>query len=120
MFLIMGTDAKIQQLGTVGVVCPKCGRSCSFSLCKCYSFLHLFFLPVFRWNVRYIATCPGCACLYDVDPEAGKAAEKGRLATLPASALTLSRDSGSVGACPRCGAVNPPGSAYCNQYGSRL
>ena len=120
MFLIMGTDAKIQQLGTVGAVCPKCGRSCSFSLCKCYSFLHLFFLPLFRWNVRYIATCPGCACLYDVDPEAGRAAEKGRLATLPASALTPRRDSGSVGACPRCGAVNPPGSAYCTRGGSRL
>ena len=121
MFLIMGTDAKIQQLGTVGAVCPKCGRSCSFSLCKCYSFLHLFFLPVFRWNVRYIATCPGCACLYDVDPEAGRAAEKGRLATLPASALTPLRQGGpAAGLCPRCGASNPPGSAFCNQCGGRL
>ena len=120
MFFIMGSDAKLQQLGPVGAVCPGCGQTLAFSLCKSFCYIHLFFIPVFRYQVRYIATCPGCACLYDVDPEAGRATEKGRLATLPASALTPRRDSGSVGACPRCGAVNPPGSAYCNRCGSRL
>ena len=53
--------------------------------------------------------------------QAGRAAEKGQLATLPASALTPLRQGGpAAGLCPRCGASNPPGSAFCNQCGGRL
>ena len=121
MFFIMGSDAKIKQLGPVGAVCPGCGRSLAFSLCKSFSCIHLFFVPVFRWNVRYIATCPGCAAVYEVDPEVGKAAEKGRLATLPSSALTPVRAGGrAAGICPHCGSANPTGSVFCNQCGGRL
>jgi len=121
MFFIMGSDAKIQQLGPVGAVCSCCGQTLTFSLCKSFSYVHLFFIPVFRYHVRYIATCPGCAAVYEVAPDAGKAAEKGQLATLPPSALTLIQGGGrAAGSCPRCGAQNPPGSAFCNQCGSRL
>lgn len=121
MFFVMGSDAGIRQIGSVGAVCPGCGRALAFSLCKSYSYLHLFFIPVFRWHVRYIATCPGCAAVCEVDPEVGKAAEKGRLTTLPASAMTLVRGGGrAAGSCPHCGGINPPGSAFCNRCGGRL
>lgn len=121
MFFIMGSDAKIKQLGPVGAVCPGCGGSFTFSLCKSFSYIHLFFIPIFRWHVQYIATCPGCAAVYEVAPEAGKAAEKGRLAALPSSALSLIRGGGrDPGSCPRCGGMNPPGSAFCNRCGTRL
>lgn len=121
MFFIMGSNAKIQQLGPVGAVCPGCGRSLIFSLCKSFSYVHLFFIPIFRYHVQYIATCPGCAAVYAVDPEVGKAAEKGRLTTLPSSALSLIRGGGrNPGICPHCGGSNPPGSAFCNRCGGRL
>lgn len=121
MFFVMGNDAKIKQLGPVGAVCPCCGQSLVFSLCKSFSYVHLFFIPVFRYHVRYIATCPGCAAVYEVDPEAGKAAEKGQLASLPASALTLVQSGGrAAGICPHCGNSNPTGSAFCNRCGNRL
>ena len=119
MFFIMGTDAKVRQLGSVGAACPRCGRSAAFSLCKCYSFIHLFFIPIFRYHVRYIATCPGCASVYEVAPEAGRAVEKGQKNSLLPSELTLVRD-GGAGVCPGCGAQVPPGSAYCNRCGTRL
>lgn len=121
MFFIMGSDAKLQQLGPVRAVCPGCGQTLAFSLCKSFCYIHLFFIPVFRYQVRYIATCPHCAAAYQVDPQAGRAAEKGQLATLPASALTSLRQGGpAAGLCPRCGATNPPGSVFCNQCGGRL
>lgn len=121
MFFIMGSNAKIVQLGPVGAVCPGCGRALTFNLCKSFSYLHLFFIPVFRWHVRYVATCPGCAAVYEVAPEAGKAAEKGKLATLPSSSLTPLRNGGrAAGICPHCGGGNPPGSAFCNRCGGRL
>lgn len=123
MFFIMGSDGKVQQLGNVSAVCSRCGRQGSFSLCKSYEYIHLFFIPVFRYHVQYIATCPGCASVYAVDPEAGKEVEKGRLAELPASALTLIRSTGAApgpGLCPHCGAQNPQGSVFCNQCGGRL
>lgn len=119
MFFIMGSDAKIQQLGPVGAVCSCCGQTLTFSLCKSFSYIHLFFIPVFRYHLRYIATCPGCASVYEVAPEAGKAAEKGKLAVLPMEAMTLVQ-SHRGGGCPHCGASNPAGSAYCNRCGGRL
>lgn len=121
MFFIMGSDGKVQQLGSIPGTCSRCGRQGMFSLCKSYEYIHLFFIPVFRYHVQYIATCPGCASVWAVDPEAGKAAEKGRLDSLPASALTLLRSVDAVpGTCPRCGARNPQGSVFCNQCGERL
>ena len=121
MFFIMGSDGKVQPLGSFAGICPSCGRQGAFNLCKCFEYIHLFFIPVFRYHIRYIATCPGCASVFQVDSEAGRAAEKGRLAQLPASAITLIRGGGAVpGVCPRCGARNPQGSAFCNQCGGRL
>ena len=121
MFFIMGSDAKLQQLGPVGATCPGCGQTLTFSLCKSFCYIHLFFIPVFRYHVRYIATCPGCAAVYQVDPQAGKAAEKGQLAVLPASALTPVQGAGGpAGACPRSGSQHPPGSAFCNRCGGKL
>ncbi len=120
MFFIMGTDGKVQQAGTAEALCPQCGRRGTFVLCKCFEYVHLFFTPVFRYHVRYIATCPGCASAYQVEQEAGKAVEKGRLTALPASALTLLRGGNGSGTCPQCGAANPQGSLFCNQCGGRL
>lgn len=121
MFFIMGSDGKVQPLGDVSAACARCGRRGMFSLCKSYQYIHLFFIPVFRYHVQYIATCPGCASVWAVDPEAGRAVEKGRLAELPASAMTLIRGTDAApGACPRCGAQNPQGSLFCNRCGGRL
>lgn len=121
MFFIIGSDGKVQQVGMVEALCPGCGRRGTFALCKCYEYIHLFFIPVFRYHVRYIATCPGCASVYEVEKEAGKAVEKGQLTALPSSALTLLRgNGGGNGVCPRCGAANPQGSVFCNQCGGRL
>lgn len=121
MFFIMGSDGKVQPLGNVSAACARCGRRGMFSLCKSYQYIHLFFIPVFRYHVQYIATCPGCASVYEVEKEAGKAVEKGQLTALPSSALTLLRgNSGGGGVCPRCGAANPQGSVFCNQCGGRL
>ena len=119
MFFILGTSAKTDPLGTVGCACPRCGRGGPFSLCKSYQYLHLFFLPIFRFHVQYLATCPGCASVYLVDPEAGKAVERGQRDSLSAAELTLVRGNDSP-VCPRCGARNPAGSAYCCRCGSPL
>ena len=119
MFFILGTNAKTEPLGTVACPCPRCGRGTVLSLCKSYQYLHLFFLPIFRFHVQYIATCPGCASVYQVETGAGRAVERGERNSLSPHELTLLRSNNSP-LCPRCGARNPAGSTFCNQCGERL
>lgn len=119
MFFIIGTNGKTVSLGAVSGSCPRCGFHGSLSLCKTYEYFHLFFIPIFRFHVQYIATCPGCASVYLVEQAVGKAIERGERNSLSPADMTLLRGNSSA-VCPRCGAQNPPGSAFCNRCGTSL
>lgn len=117
---IMGIDSTVKPLGEAPAeCCPACGRGGRMSLAKGYSYFHFFFIPLFRWNKRYIATCPSCASVLEVNPETGGRLERHEASALYPADLALMRDN-SVGLCPGCGCHNPAGSRYCNRCGKPL
>ncbi|MBP8989943.1 MAG: zinc-ribbon domain-containing protein, partial [Clostridia bacterium] len=55
-FFIGGVQTAQKQIGTTEQIqCPSCCMKTQFEISKTYSYFHLFFIPVFRWNVRYLA-----------------------------------------------------------------
>jgi len=79
MFFIafFGIQDKDIYLGTCNnIECPSCGRLTRFDIYKSYRYFHIFFIPTFRWNVRYIVKTSCCGCLYELDQFAGREFEK--------------------------------------------
>ena len=117
---IFGCDSKVVPVGRIsGAPCPVCGGGGPLSVCRSYSYFHAFFLPLVKYHSHYIATCPGCASAFELDPELGRRLGRGEAVTCAAGDLRLLRDNHAP-RCPACGAPQPAGSLFCNQCGAKL
>ena len=120
---IFGTNAKVVHVGEIGAVtCPVCGKSVTFSINQSFQYFHAFFIPVFKFDKQYIATCPGCASVFALDKAYGDRLMAGEPLTgqdLAPGSLHLIRSRKSL-VCPACGAVQPDGSLFCNRCGTKL
>ncbi|HKM43331.1 MAG TPA: zinc ribbon domain-containing protein [Limnochordia bacterium] len=79
---IFGVQSKTKTLKTeVGIACPICGAYDRYAIMKTFTYFHIFFLPLWKWNKRYhIQTrcCQRRCALNDVMGariEAGEAVE---------------------------------------------
>ncbi|KNF09869.1 hypothetical protein CLPU_1c00340 [Gottschalkia purinilytica] len=59
--------------------CKNCNDHKSAYLIKSYRYFHFFFIPIFKWNIKYYVTCNNCNSLYMIDEEKGRKAEKGEI-----------------------------------------
>ena len=117
---IFGSDSKVVPVGQIsGVVCPVCGKTVSMSVCRSYSYIHFFFIPVIKYHSVYIATCPQCASVFELSAETGKQIQHGGLAEARPGDLKLLR-SNLVPRCPACGAAQSEDSLFCNKCGATL
>ena len=58
----------VAYLGSAGTrVCPNCGNRAEWSSLRVRTWFTLFFLPVFPYKTRYVATCP--VCKYEVETD---------------------------------------------------
>ncbi|HHU74806.1 MAG TPA: zinc ribbon domain-containing protein [Clostridiales bacterium] len=68
-----GIQDKEKDLGTKNnIVCPACGKLARYEIYKFYRYFHLFFIPIFRWNIKYMVKSSCCGCLYELDSLVGK------------------------------------------------
>ena len=76
-FAFFGVQDKEKYIGTCNnIECPTCGRWARYEIYKRYSYFHFFFIPLFRWNVRYYAKTSCCGSIYELDPAVGREFEK--------------------------------------------
>ncbi len=74
---IFGIDRKQKPLGTCNnAICPACSALTRFDIFKEYSYFHIFFIPTFRWNVKYFVKPACCGSIYELDPVVGRQYEK--------------------------------------------
>ena len=72
-----GIEDKNVHIGVKNnVVCPSCGHLTHLEMYKAYRYLHIFFIPTFRWNRRYYVKTPCCSALYELDMPVGQAFEE--------------------------------------------
>lgn len=74
---IFGIDQAYKELGTRNnIVCPSCSAWSHLLISKTYTYFHVFFIPTFRWNTRYLARAACCGTLFELDPEVGAELEQ--------------------------------------------
>ena len=123
MFFIMGMSPREKQIPYKGelIICPECGkygRYEVFMTCMCFS---MFFIPLFRWNRQYIVRANCCGTLYQLDPEIGRAVERGSdVQILPEHLTKISNgtmNSGGEKTCGYCGYKTTEDFQFCPKCG---
>lgn len=62
---IFGIEEKAKAIRQIEVsMCPFCTKRGTHTLFKVYSYFHFFFIPIFRWNVRYLLQTSCCNRVY--------------------------------------------------------
>ena len=120
MFFIMGINAKVSEAGALHLPnCPVCGGAAPFHIARRYQYFHLFFLPLIPFNSHYMATCPGCASIFEIPKEVGDQARKNGFADASVDQLFLIHGSYHRN-CPGCGAELDEGDNFCRRCGTSL
>ena len=126
MFLIMGISDKGGKLNfNQDVVCNCCGRYGSIEVYMIYTCFSLFFLPLIKWNRRYYVTMTCCHQSFELDPETGRAIEKGILTKINPELLHFHNSynnnfNDGFKTCPRCGYGTSEDFEFCPKCGTRF
>ena len=123
MFLIGGAGNGSKDLGLrKNQLCPGCKSRLGMQLIRTNGYIHLFFVPVFRYGVQYFLVCPACGRAYEISREDGRRLEHQPDLALPPDRLIPSgnRVLSQTRFCPACGSETAPGDRFCRQCGRPL
>ena len=124
MFFIMGISQGEKRLSFhQTMVCKVCGKFGRLEVFMTYTYFTLFFLPIFRWNVKYYATAACCGSVYLLNKDLGKKIARGEAVTLTDEDLTNTVHQSNYGGdlrCSRCGYQCSSDFIYCPKCGNRL
>ena len=121
---IFGIGSKEKTLREWGAVaCPQCGQLSRAVLTHSYSYFHIFFIPTFRWNKRYLVTMRCCGAVYEADAAYAQMLKNAsdidfsRLKKISGGFGDAYGGSGAV--CTHCGARIDSGFAWCPHCGTK-
>lgn len=120
---IFGVKQGQKELGTENnVICPECGRLTRLSVVKRSTYFHIFFIPVFRWNVSYFAKSLCCGQVFELNAEAGKEFEEGKPGAISQGDLRSLGQNGKspLVTCASCGARVENSYRFCPHCGNPM
>ncbi|HHT53744.1 MAG TPA: zinc ribbon domain-containing protein [Clostridiales bacterium] len=123
MFFIafFGIQDKDKYIGsTNNVTCPECGELAGCEIHKQNRYFHVFFIPVYRWNVRYIAKTSCCGCAYELDRTVGREFEKNPDTEIKKENLRRPESCLPFKFCANCRVDVPAEFKYCPYCGIKL
>ncbi len=71
--IIWGFRGRVRPLAMIRTRCPRCGQEAAHRLVRSQRWFTLFFIPIFPFRTRYIATCTYCGAGQVVNSEVAKA-----------------------------------------------
>ncbi|MEG1773623.1 MAG: zinc ribbon domain-containing protein [Oscillospiraceae bacterium] len=113
MFLIAGSSAKAEATGYLETPCPICGCTRPLHLGRRYQYIHLFFLPLYKYDIHTFATCPDCASVFELPSQ-----PKGREAPDGSGLRLVQNHHRKI--CPGCGKAADSDDAFCRGCGRKL
>lgn len=118
---IFGVNSKEEHLKDIGsVVCKSCGKLTTYKLYKTYSYFHIFFIKLFKFNEEYFVVSRCCNKIYQVSKEIGFKLETGEINEINDSDLIEINNPYSNQMCPNCNNYINPNFSYCPYCGSKL
>ena len=125
MFFIMGISQGQKQLDFDQlIVCRHCGKYGHLKVYMVYSYLSLFFIPLFKWGRRYYVQAGCCGEIVELDAETGRKIASGEITSLPEDIIPESSASWHAGnrerRCPNCGFVTEEDYSFCPKCGGHL
>ncbi|MDO6355858.1 zinc ribbon domain-containing protein [Caloramator sp. CAR-1] len=119
---IFGIETKQYEVKEVSnVICKKCGRMSSYKLIKQYNMFHFFFIPIFKWNIRYFLISRCCESIFEISMDYGKELERQKEPIINDNELTeLNFDYGYLKKCPYCLAEIDTNYKYCPYCGHKI
>lgn len=123
MFFIafFGIQDKDKHIGTYNnIVCPSCGKLARYEIHKLYRYFHIFLIPTFRWNVKYIVKTSCCGCLYELDPFVGEEFERNPDTEIKKENLRRVNNYLPLKYCSNCKTDVPAEFNYCPYCGGKL
>ena len=122
-FFIFGIEDRQKDIRDFpNVICPDCGRYSSATFFEHHTYLHIFFIPTFRWNRRYFLKLRCCGTVYETD--AAYAKELKTADTIDFSRFTKISDGDSrfydmFATCAHCGKSYDGSFSYCPYCGAK-
>lgn len=124
MFFICGISQGEKKLDFVQtLICSHCGQFGRLEVFMTYMYFSLFFIPIFRWNVKYYVKSSCCGTVYEIDPTLGKRLKRGENITLTQNDLhTVSQgyQREQPVSCPYCGYQIGSDFEFCPKCGKKL
>jgi len=118
---LLGIQNKDQKIGTYNnIVCPSCGRLARYDIYKSYNYFHIFFIPTFKWDVKYIVKTSCCGCYYKLNPSVGREFEKNPDTEIKPENLRPVNSYLPYSYCSNCKAEVPAEFSYCPYCGGKL
>jgi hypothetical protein len=124
MFFIMGISTAQKKLNFIqSILCSRCGQFGKYEVFMTYTYLSLFFIPIFKWNKEFFVKTTCCNITYTIDKSIGKRILKGEPVILNDQDLHIyntNNYSTRQNRCPNCGFEANSDFLYCPKCGTRL
>lgn len=123
MFFIMGSGTANKQLDFDQlIICKSCGKYGHIKIIELYSYFSVFFIPIFKWNKRYIAHMSCCGESCEIDTEIGKEIAGGQRTELSEEMLTFQNrtEYNYKKRCTMCGYETAEDFEFCPKCGNRF
>lgn len=98
-------------------ICFHCGSFSQFCVYRTYTQFILFFIPLFKWNVKYYVETNCCHTIFELDEEVGKQVMQNHDYEIQESDVKVVHTQNT---CPHCGHVVNQRDIYCSHCGQRL
>lgn len=129
MFFIGGITPAQKEIfyQAAAFVCDRCGRYGRYQVYMTYMCLSLFFIPVLKWNRKYIVKTSCCGTVYELDPVIGARLAKGEDIAIRPEHLTFVSEGHEMPAwevpvkrCANCGYETKENFDFCPKCGNRF
>lgn len=118
MFFIMGISQKEKKLNFSDLkICSCCGKYGRMEVFMTYTYLMFFFVPILKWNKRYVVRMDCCGSTAELDSELGKKIERGQVDSLELEKLNFNRYGNYVKFCTNCGYSTNEEFQFCPKCG---
>ena len=118
MFFIMGGGSNSKQLSfDQTVICKCCQKYGHIQVFVTYSYVSLFFIPLFKWNKRYFAKMSCCNSVSELSSELGREIEKGNITSLGEDFLNFHQAHNPWKCCSSCGYTTSEEFEFCPKCG---